>query len=208
MHSIVLQEKALYLPKEDIAVEHSGELSAESVVLAEKFSVFLIEIRPVLWSYLRTMIRDREAIEDCIQEASITIWENFNPNWEMEEFRPYAFTCARFKALNWLKKNKSRAVFLNPEIAAQVGEQIVNLSMGETASVEVRLRALDRCIETLPEPQQRIIRARYSKGSSESLSSLSRELSRPMTAIYKQLERLRTVLKNCMERKVDQLTDE
>ena len=56
----------------------------------------------------------------------------------------------------------------------------------------------------MPKTQQRILQARYSQGSSEDLSKVAKQLSRSMNSVYKQLERLRTALKKCMETKLDQ----
>ena len=206
MPTVATQNDLLAVPEEEIAVLQARGLSSGSAEIAEEFSIRLIEIRPVLWSYLRTMLRDHGAIEDCIQEASITIWEHFLPEWNREDLRRYAFTCARFKALSWLKKNKPKSVvFLNAELAEQIGERIMNATVeGTETSNEDRLLALDQCIDSLPESQQRLIRARYSNNSSMELTAYANDRSRSMSSVYKQLERLRSALKRCTEGKVDQ----
>ena len=127
MHIAATRDHALIFPEEEIPVLNCDGLSRESSSLAERFSSMLIEVRPTLSAYLRTILRDSGAIEDCLQEASVTIWQHFQQNWDLEDFRRYSFTCARFKALSWLKKNKpSTVVFLNPEVAEQISELIIS----------------------------------------------------------------------------------
>lgn len=166
----------------------------------EHFSTLLTEITPALSSYLSTMLRDRSEIEDCMQEAFVVVWEKFNPEWDVEEFRRYSFTCARFKAMNLLRKRSSRAlVFMDPKVSELMDERIRHVAEDESTMLyKKRMRALEQCIGQLGKEQRKLLHARYGSDT-ESLEDLSMKLSRKLPAIYKQLERLRSALKNCVE---------
>ncbi|MCH1510433.1 MAG: sigma-70 family RNA polymerase sigma factor [Akkermansiaceae bacterium] len=171
---------------------------------AELFSKKLVQLRPALRGYLRTMLKSHEGVEDCIQEASITIWNRYEASWDNLDFRRYAFTCARFKALSWLKKHNSQSVvFADEEVAENIASRVLNNALNKVNESEDRLEALDECVKSLPDKQQKVLNARYHKNHREKLSYLAAESSRSMDSVYKQLERLRTTLKRCVEDKME-----
>ncbi|GAA5482186.1 sigma-70 family RNA polymerase sigma factor [Haloferula sargassicola] len=178
----------------------SGNVPA---VVAEHFSALLTEVTPALSAYLGTMLRDRGEVEDCMQEAFVVVWEKFNPRWEIEDFRRYAFTCARFKALNLLRKKSSRAiVFMDPKVTEIMDRQIRHHAEEEAATdYHHSIRALETCLGQLADEQRAILAARYDTGG-ETLEQLALKLSRKLPALYKQLERLRTALKSCVEKQI------
>lgn len=152
--------------------------------------------------YLRAILPDHFAVEDCLQEAFSVMWEKYGAE-EGEDFRRLAFVCAKNKALQWLDRNKvSRLMVVDPAIAQKIAEAAVH-SMEDVAPNEKEQRAewLRACLKQLAPEQRKLLDARYGADSKGGLLELANELGRKADALYKQLERLRVVLRTCVERK-------
>ncbi|BCX47986.1 hypothetical protein HAHE_18940 [Haloferula helveola] len=155
-------------------------------------------------AYLMTIVKGREAVEDCLQETALVVWEKFDPNWNEEDFRRFSFRCARYKALNWIKKHESRGmVFMDPEVARRVCERVESLSIQERRS-DGRVEAIEACIEGMPQRQRALLDARYASSGCEDLARFADETGTTMAALYKQLERLRTALRKCVQTRLGQ----
>lgn len=180
--------------------ESRGHRLQENCV--ERFSELLTTTRPALRAYLSTRLRCREAVEDCLQEVALTVWQKYEEGWNEESFRRYSFSCARFKALSWLKKNKSKnLVVMAPEIAERIADRVESLWSEEDERGD-RIMALEKCVDEMPERQRELLMSRYGSKGGGTLEDQARKLSRSMDAVYKQLERLRTALRDCVERRL------
>lgn len=163
-----------------------------------------MELRLPLSVYLRAILPDHFAVEDCLQEAFSVLWEKYGAEVG-EDFRRLAFVCAKNKALQWLDRNKvTRLMVVDPAIAQKIAEAAVH-SMEAVAPNEKEQRAewLRACLKQLAPEQRKLLDARYGADSDSNggLLELAKALGRKADALYKQLERLRVVLRTCVERK-------
>ena len=186
-----------------IREQASGDLATSSRFdLSQKFTTHYLESRVSLRAYLHVFLHDEAAIDDCLQEAAVVVWQKVGADWTVEDFRRVAFTCARFKALSWLKKNKPNSlVFSEPDIVARLAERVMAGARSEPGRSEERIAALRRCLDTLEPGQKEIIDARYDPQGRASLAELADRHGRGLASLYKQLERLRTLLRDCVERR-------
>ena len=114
-----------------------------------------------------------------------------------------AFTCARFKALSWLKKHKpAKHLNLSPELSERLAQKAAEASDVSAGHQFDRIEALRACIAGLPEKQREMIKARYEDADPEELARVAERQNKKMNAIYKQLERTRSALKKCVEKKL------
>lgn len=171
---------------------------------ARKFTQYYLESRASLRAYLFTLLRDQNAVEDCLQEACIVVWERKQADWTLEDFRKVAFTCARFKALSWLKKHKPAShLSLSPEMSSILAKKSAEIKFHQDTGLQDRMEAMRSCVNSLSERQQRILNTRYAEAHSQtSLSELAKSLNTSTSAIYKQLERMRSALKECISNKL------
>lgn len=185
--------------KEERALGKLGSVRHE----VEQFTKFYMATRASLRGYLGTMLHSEAACEDCMQEAVMVVWDKRQEGWELEDFRKVAFTCARFKALSWLKKHKPAShLNLSPELSEKLSHKAAELSDVPMDYQLDRIEALRECVESLPENQREMVKARYESGNADALAALAKEQNKKMHSIYKQLERTRTSLKACVERKL------
>jgi len=171
---------------------------------ARKFTSYYLESRSSLRAYLSTLLREQNAVEDCLQEACIVVWEKKQADWTLEDFRKVAFTCARYKALSWLKKHKPDShLTLSPEMSSILAKKSAEIKFHQDTGLQDRMEAMRSCISALSERQQRILNTRYGEAQTQtSLTLLAKSLNTSVSAIYKQLERMRSVLKDCISNKL------
>lgn len=168
-----------------------------------QFTQLYLAVQPALRAFLSTIVRDSSAVEDCLQEACIVLWNKRDPDWSTEDFRKVAFTCARFKGLNWLKKNKPNLkTALSPELTKQLSMKMAEQELRNKTNLTNRLDAMRNCLDRLSDTQRKIIQARYESEKADALTKVSANLGRSMDAIYKQLERIRTALRKCIQQQL------
>ena len=170
------------------------------------FTQYYVATRASLRAYLATLLKDDAACEDCMQEAVLVMWKKREAQWELEDFRKLAFTCARFKALSWLKKNKPKNhLNLSPELSEKLAQKAANSADTAPEGRVERVNALRACVEDLPPKQKEMIKARYESSGSGELAALAKKSESKMSAIYKKLERTRAALRQCVESKMKAL---
>ena len=167
------------------------------------FTKFYLATRASLRGYLSTILHNDAACEDCMQEAVLVVWKKRREDWEVDDFRKMAFTCARFKALSWLKKHKpAKHLNLSPELSQKLAQKAAEASDFPMDYQFDRIEALRDCIAQLPENQREMIKARYEDTDPDELARVAKRQKRKMNAVYKQLERTRNALRKCVEIKI------
>lgn len=182
---------ALPVPKEQSGVS--------PVVDEGRFSGKLADCRSDLRAYLGSFLDSETDVEDCFQEVSIALWNKHQQEWTLEDFRRFGFRVARNQAAYLLRKRK-RTPLLGPELADKLASRIEAMSE-ETDAREARFAALRDCLGKLPQRHREIVETRYS--GSGSLKRLADTSGVTESSIYKRLERIRTVLRDCVTRQTE-----
>lgn len=176
--------------------EGSGldELSANDKV--RRYTEYYLATRPSLKAYLSSFLGANEAaIEDCIQEAGLVVWSKWDAEWDLDAFQKFSFVTGRFKALSWLKKHKpAQQMTLSPVLMESLAAKSLEVQR------DGRLDKLKQCMERLTPEHRQILEARYEDQSSKAVNELAKKMGRSVDAMYKQLERLRTVLRDCVSK--------
>ena len=139
-------------------------MSDESVHVqsTEQFVRLLTSIQGSLYGYILSLLPDREAARDVLQEANVVLWRRSNDYRAGTNFTAWAFNVARHKVLAHHRDTaRDRHIFGNTlfdRLAACADSQ------GETfAPLAV---ALEECVDALPGHQKALIRSRYASGGS------------------------------------------
>lgn len=160
------------------------------------------ELRPKLAVYLRAMLPDHHAVDDCLQGAFLVMTQRYSGVAE-EEIAPLAFTCARKKAQSWLAKHRvGKLAIVDPGVILKIAEAAAQLEAQETVEYSSRIVVLRECLNRLAPEQRELILTRYGGDRSGSLGALADGKGRKLDSLYKQLERLRNLLKRCVTSKL------
>lgn len=162
-----------------------------------KFVEFYLKTRVPLKAYLYGFLKSSAAIEDCIQETCLVVWNKQQDSWTLDEYQKFSYTTARFKALSWLKKNApSKHLQLSPELMEKLADKTKSVVNDE------RVTTLNECLAKLNDDHRAVLAARYESVDSKALATLAKKLNRKVDSLYKQLERLRTVLRDCVRKEL------
>lgn len=162
-------------------------------------------LRPKLAGYLRGMLPDHHAVEDCLQDTFVIMAQRYHEA-DGDDFSALAFTCGRNKARNWLAKHHTGTLaILSPEMLGRIAEAAACGEEGETIGYGERIGVLRACMDLLSPEQRSLINARYGKEAKSSIQILAQRKKRKADALYKQLERLRLLLKRCISDKLPDL---
>ena len=183
----------------------SGSLSAKefSDQKAQYFTQYYLTIQPALSAYLTSLVHSHATVEDCLQETCLVLWDKQQAHWELEDFRKFAFTTARFKAMSWLKKNKPNTlVTLSPELTEQLAMAAAEDCSNSPSQQSDQMLALQKCLEALPAKQKELLESRYTSEKKEGIKLLASRQNKTVASIYKQVTRLRSALRDCVERRL------
>jgi RNA polymerase sigma-70 factor (ECF subfamily) len=155
----------------------------------------------VLTGYLLAATGDLHDAEDLLQEVSIALWESFDRYDEKRPFAAWALGIARHKVLDWRERRGRKETVL----ALDVLEAIGSVTLEESGRLAERRTLLHHCVETLPAHLREMLGLRYRDGLR--LEEVSSHLHRSLGSIQMALVRIRRVLRECVERKLNHASE-
>jgi RNA polymerase sigma factor (sigma-70 family) len=170
---------------------------------AEDFTAQWARAQLSVRAFLVGYLSDRSSIDDCIQEVALLAWKK-GPRGraESEHFLAFCLACARRIAMSEVrKKYRNRSCQLSEETAASLADTVARKEQEEATEAAVRISALQGCLESLEPGPRKLLELRYSTKDQTALQKESKATGKSMDAIYKKLERLRALLRECVTRK-------
>ena len=183
--------------------EPEENASALSRTKAEDFSAHWAKSQLSVRAFLVSYLSDRSSIDDCIQEVALLAWKKGPPGRaEGEHFLAFCLACARRIAMSEVRKKYRHPVCqLSEETAASLADTVARKEQEEAMDAAARIAALQGCLDSLDAGPRRLLELRYSSKDQTALQKESRASGKSMDAIYKKLERLRALLRDCVTRK-------
>jgi RNA polymerase sigma-70 factor (ECF subfamily) len=126
----------------------------------------------------------------------MVLWRKVGEYDPSREFLTWAYSIARFQVMAQSKRRSRNRMVLDEALV----EQVAAVVSEENDNLEDRLRALDGCIDKLPERQREMVRRRY--GDNASVKALATEYGQTPTALAVLLHRVRLALGRCVERSI------
>lgn len=170
---------------------------------AEDFTVHWARSQLSVRAFLVGYLSDRSSIDDCIQEVALLAWKK-GPRGkaESEHFLAFCLACARRIAMSEVrKKYRHRSCQLSEETAASLADTVARKEQEEMTESSVRIAALQGCLEALEPAPRRLLELRYTSKDQTALQQEAKATGKSIDAIYKKLERLRALLRDCVTRK-------
>jgi RNA polymerase sigma-70 factor (ECF subfamily) len=144
-----------------------------------------------LFAYSLAIVRDRTLAEDVVQEVALTLlrrWSEFVP---VRDFWRLAREIARRQSLAALRRTRKQRLL--SEAALDALDRGFD-ALGDDA--ERRVRALDQCVERLPERWRAIVRMRY--WEARAVTEIAKSLDCSANTISVTLNRVRARLADCV----------
>lgn len=179
-----------------IALARGGDSAA--------FSELVMRHQWTIRAFLLARLSRKEEAEDLAQETFVTAWRKLGGFDDSRPFVPWLRGIALNLLRNHLRKFKEAPIGGDEALQALLDRQIEGLD--EITTEPARMSALADCLARIDGPARELLNARYVEG--HSLKELCARTGRKHSAITMQLHRLRQMLADCVERKLDALQPE
>lgn len=167
------------------------------MITEEEFISLYVKHETELRSFARSLTLDQSDAADVLQEACIAMWRKFKTLESPKAYRRWAYSYVRLTAMNHRRKKHASPL----QFSAEMIEIMADEWEDEGELVTNERKALAHCLETLPEPQRKLLGHYYASAKTTAVE-LSERLQRPVAGIYKSLERARATLRTCIDRKL------
>lgn len=163
--------------------------------IEQQFVIKLTEAQPGLFAFILTLLPDRHAARDVLQETNVTLWEKADEFEPGTSFGAWASRIARFKVLSHFRdQGRDRHTFDEAAL-----DRVANIAERSTEQVQDRLDALAECFKALSPEQQSLVNQRYHQ--EQSPTAIGEMLGQSSNRIRQSLFRIRLALMKCVEGK-------
>ena len=152
--------------------------------------------------FVRSLLPSREGVDDVMQETALECWKKFSeftpatPEDAVDEFVRWACVIARFKAMSWQRdRGRDRLVFRECVIEALAAAALDSLDQQESER-----RAIENCLQTMPDDQRRLVLSVHSPG--ESVALIAAETGQKARRLYSRINVLRNMLLDCVQQRL------
>jgi RNA polymerase sigma-70 factor (ECF subfamily) len=160
---------------------------------ATKFVELLTSHQPAMYAYICALLMGDAGAADVLQDTNLDLWARAQDYDADRPFLPWAFGFARQRVMAYRKtRSRSRLVF---------GEEAINRIEAAcsqlAATADVRLSALQKCLQKLDARHAQLIRERYVAKSS--LRIMAAHLGDTAHNVASRLHRIRKRLSRCVQ---------
>jgi RNA polymerase sigma-70 factor (ECF subfamily) len=151
-----------------------------------------------LRTYICTLLRDRNATDDVLQEVNVALWKNrkeFDPS---RDFVRWAAGIALIEVLRHRRKAATdKLLFDEALLNTLAADYVTQLEVWDR-----REAALTGCLQKLADKDRWLLNAHYRSGVTT--AQIANQLGRPLSTIYSSLARIREALFRCIQSAIAQ----
>jgi RNA polymerase sigma-70 factor (ECF subfamily) len=149
-----------------------------------------------LFRYIFALLPHEEDARDVLQETSVALFRKFEDYDPGKPFLAWAYRFAYLEVLKQRERNLRGSRLLNLDLIERLAREREQLE----PVLQARLQALEQCLEELPAADRELIRQRYqAKARAE---ELVRQSGASRRTLFRQLDRIRRRLYDCISRRV------
>lgn len=162
----------------------------------QQFSRLLVANQRRIYGFILTLVQDRAAADDILQDVSSLLWQKFDKFELGTDFAAWGMAVSRLTILNWRRKQKKVPLLLDDQQFALLADEAVAVSCQH----ESRQVALSECLQQVDSAGRELLVSRFEM--SQSVASIAEHLGRSRVAIYKRLNRIQSLLMDCINEKL------
>lgn len=190
-------------PERLLAAAGENALAGQDADRVRRFSDYWQASQRSVRAYLASFVPDGSLLDDCVQEVALVAWKKGPLDDGDQAFLHHALACARNIGMAARRKfHGSRLQLLAPDVAQSLADAVAAQERSTPAEPTDRVEALRNCISKLTPDQQELIRMRYGDESPAALSDEAKRAGKNLLTLYKRLERLRSLLRECVTRQL------
>jgi RNA polymerase sigma-70 factor (ECF subfamily) len=164
------------------------------------FEILIRENADMLVAYLRSVVRDAAVVDDLFQEALLIAWRRLEDYDRARPFGAWLRGIASRLVLAQRRKRAAGVIFCDEQTLEYLDQRLQQVSLQKGDTLDEKLASLQECLDKLPEPYREAVRLRYQEELSP--AELSQQLRISWDAQKKRLQRARSLLLGCLERKL------
>ncbi|MCW1922497.1 hypothetical protein OKA05_08015 [Luteolibacter arcticus] len=190
-------------PERLLAAGGENALAGQDAEHVRRFSEYWQQSHRSVRAYLASFVPDGSLLDDCVQEVALVAWRKGPLDDGDQAFLHHALACARHIGMAARRKfHGSRLQLLAPDVAQSLADAVAAQERPASTEPTDRVEALRHCIGRLSADQQALIRLRYGDESPSELSKEAQRAGKTLETLYKRLERLRALLRDCVTRQL------
>lgn len=162
----------------------------------DRFVAHLTASQSALYGCIRTLLADAPETADVLQETNRVLWQKAADYDPARPFLPWAYSIARFQVMAHRRRQSRDRLIFDDELVAQLADEYERQSGNESGE----LRALEHCLQKLPDAQRELVRAKYERG--QAVNAIAAQSGKPVNAVSAALYRVRQALADCVERRL------
>lgn len=151
-----------------------------------------------LRNYARLILTDWNAVDDVLQDASVTMWESRAQLRDESGFLPWGKVIVRHKCFNAIAKMRRSRLVLDESVLELIAHEEEAPTESEDL-IRVQL-SLEACLGELTPERRELVLAPY-RGAGE-VKKLAELGNKTPNSLYKIIGRLRAKLSRCVEEKL------
>ncbi|NIV10746.1 MAG: sigma-70 family RNA polymerase sigma factor [Aliifodinibius sp.] len=185
--------------------ENASESSLEDDVLVKKakggdekaYKKLVDKYERALYFHILKMVKDREQVEDLVQEAFVKAFDNLNTYSTNYAFSTWLYRIATNNTIDYLRKKKLNTLSIDKPMKTKDGEMEMQLP-DESASTDrdiikkQRKKIVQNAIDDLPKKYRKVIQLRHME--EKSYKEISDILDKPLGTVKAHIFRARELL--------------
>ena len=150
-----------------------------------------------IYSYILILVANHNNADDIMQETSILMYEKFDSFEKGSDFLAWAKTIAKYKTLEFLRKQNRDKVVFNQEIVDLIDRD----SQNHMKKHYEWLNALRKCVSLLPRLDRQLLHIRYHENTG--VTVIAKRFGCSFQKIYRDIARINNSLILCIRRKIE-----
>lgn len=194
--------------------ENASESSLEDDVLVkeaiggseEAYKKLVDKYERALYFHILKMIKDREQVEDLVQETFVKAFDNLNTYSTNYAFSTWLYRIATNHTIDYLRKKKLKTLSIDEPMKTKDGEMEMQLP-DESAKTDrniirkQRQKIVQHAIQDLPEKYRKVIELRHME--EKSYKEIADVLDLPLGTVKAHIFRAREMLYKALKDKKD-----
>lgn len=159
-----------------------------------QFTKLFVAAQPSLYGYLMSLVHDRQAADELIQELAERLWHKFPDYDASRPFVAWGIGFARYLAMEWRRRQRRLPLPLDEATL----EALAETAEDDLSAQDARLEALRVCLAKLTGRQREVLRQRYEE--SLPVAAIAVSARRTPMAVYKAIKQAHMALFDCVTR--------
>lgn len=153
-------------------------------------------VQPVVSAYVGAVVRDFAMRDDVLQEVAVAVLESYDRFDASKSFQAWALGVARIQIRAYLRSRSRDRLTFDEKVIANLADAFDQ----EASSVQPKLENLQDCLAKLDVKARQILELRYAEDLKP--SAIASQLELVPNTVAKALQRIRDLLRKCIDRRV------